>query len=232
MLQITGQMETTMTQKFCQGGNLLALIADRRFPSWLAPVVGQVEKFVSGRAYGGTLLDEVKGPLGWSVEEPKAKQSITAGEKKMFDDLGIRDVRVCSKAVRDGLEVYQEIATSAENSSISYRSHRHDKICSGRITRIIKRGNSNRADDTYLVVQAFRPLSAYDAKRDPFRRYPEFQAELVYTTPSSEREVVPLRQVLGHIALCPFNGHLGSKSTEPCLITVSLSRVCIFPQSK
>lgn len=226
MLQITGQMETTMTRKFCQGGNLLALMADRRFPSWLAPVVAQVEKFVSGRAYGGTLLDEVKGPLGWSLGKPEAKQTLETSERQLLYSQGIHNAQICSKVVRNGLEVYQDIATSAANSGISYTSSRRDGISSGRITRIVSRRNSNRIADTYLLVQPFRPLSIYDAKRDPFRRYPEFQAELVYATPSSDCEVVPLRQVLGHIALCPFNGHLGRKSAEPCLITLSLSRVC------
>lgn len=203
------------------------MMADKQFPSWLAPVVARVEKFVSVRAYGGTLLDEVKGPLGWSVGGPETsmEQGLTASEKKKLKGLGIERAQVCSKVVRDGLEVYQSVTTSAPNSGIAYDSPRDGKTTAGRITSIVRRGNSERTSDIFLLVQPFRSLSTYDAERDPFRRYPEFQAELVYTTPSPDYEVVSLDRLLGHVALCPFDGQLGRKSAEPCLIAVSLSRV-------
>lgn len=219
-----------MTRKFCQGANLLALMADRRVPSWLAPIVTRVQKFITTRSYGGTLLDEAKGPLGWSVVQPKSfkKEKFTVSEKQLLDEFGIRRAQACTKVVRDGLEVYQGASTSAANSGISYHSPRYGKVSSGRITRIVKQAEANDAGRIYLLVQPFRPLSAYDAQRDPFRRYPEFQAELVYATPSLTCEVISLHDVVGHVALCPFDGRLGRQSVEPCLISLSLSRVCAF----
>lgn len=219
-----------MTTKFCQGGNLLAIMADRRFPKWLTPVVSRVEKFITTRAYGGSLLDEAKGPLGWSVVEPKFphKVKLSSNEKQLLNEFGVRHAQVCTKVVRDGLEVYQAVSACARNSGISYHSPRYGKVSSGRITQIVKQAESDHAGHIYLLVQPFRPLSAYDAQRDPFRRYPEFQAELVYTTPSSTCEVISLHEVVGHVALCPFDGRLGRQSVEPCLISLSLSRVCAF----
>lgn len=225
---IIGQLESTMTIKFCQGANLLGLLADQKLPSFLSSIVSQVQHFVSSRAaYGGTLLDEVAGPLGWSLagSESSSQAGLSLAEREALRQEGLGKARVCSKLVRDGLEEYESINTSAGNSSVSYFSNRLGRTTTGRISQVVRKGESSNVSDVYLLVRSFRSLSEYDEHRDPFRRYPEFQAQLFHTNLSPQLEIIPVQHLLGHVALCPFDGRLGRQSMEPCLISISLSRV-------
>lgn len=190
-----GQMENTTMRKFIQGSNIIALLDDRRLPSFLKPVANRVRRYLS-LEYGGTLLDEnqAHGAFGWSYYTSKARPwaGISPVQKTLLLEAGFSCPTALDYVVRDGIEVYEPKETSEDNCNIQYKSHRDlPTTTSGRILQIVK-GGGNDPNGVRLIVESFKEISSEQKEEDPFRRYPELQARIYHSELSGKPEVIQL----------------------------------------
>ncbi|RDX43314.1 hypothetical protein OH76DRAFT_1361390 [Lentinus brumalis] len=75
--------------------------------------------------------------------------------------------------------------------------------------------------EPFLVVSEYEPLSGEDQAHDPFRSFPELEAGLYYTS-LRPVQVVPLSDVVSHVAVLPYTPEIVSKE---CIVIKSLDRV-------
>lgn len=181
-------------RKFCQGNTLVALIVDNALPAFLDPVAARIRTFLASN-YEGTLSTEndAHGVEGWIISPPKdsSREEVGLLEKVVLLGEGITRPYRLAKVVRNGVETFQAMDESLENSAVQYRSPLSREVSCGRIIQIIGDARGT-LDGTRVLVRSFEPLDAHQAALDPYRRYPELQAKLYCSTLASRIEVVKL----------------------------------------
>lgn len=188
--QNTGKLEGTMMKKFCQGGKLLSLIADKKYAEFLEPIANRIRVFLASN-YEGTLLAEndAHSAPGWSIPETKRKSAgLNEEERRVLSDAGLDRPRCLPSVLRNGNEVYQSMDTSTGNSGIIYASTPRKAMTAGRIIRVVQGEN----DTIKVIVRPFGELNDEERGIDPFRRYPELQAALYRKELEDELEVISL----------------------------------------
>lgn len=232
-----GQMEATMFKKFCQGSNLTARIVDLDLPEPLHSLAKKVRDSLA-TTYQGALLDESIALSGDLRVETRvnSEYKLAAEEQEALRSAGLLTPRICSKLIRNGLEVYEAYTSSTANSAISFqlqpsRSPDAEEMV-GRIVRIADDG-TGRPGSVKLVVQQFQPLKIPRNMRffDPYLRYPELGARLVSSELSPTLLVIDARSVRGHLATCPFRGerrHTDIGLPKDSMVTLALDRVSII----
>lgn len=183
-----------MMRKFCQGNALVALIVDKALPAFLDPVAARIRTFLASN-YEGTLSAEndAHGVEGWIIPVPKESSQAEVGLLQTVVLLGegiTRPFRL-EKVVRNGVEIFQSMDQSLENNAVQFRSPLSGEVSCGRIIQITGDAGGT-LESTRVLVRSFEPLDARQAALDPYRRYPELQARLYYSTLASRIEVLKL----------------------------------------
>lgn len=113
---------------------------------------------------------------------------------------------------------------SGRNSTVEFQGTGGAGICRGRITRIIQ-VDAKDAEHSFAFIERYESLSSEDRQHDPFTRWPELQAGLVYA--NFERPVlVPLSAIRGHLVRCKWsNGQLHKE----VVLLMAVDRVSVAP---
>ncbi|RPD63616.1 hypothetical protein L227DRAFT_496922 [Lentinus tigrinus ALCF2SS1-6] len=78
----------------------------------------------------------------------------------------------------------------------------------------------------FAVVRRYLALDEEDVKHDPYRPYPGLRASLVYSAPSDDVEVIPVRDIIAHFVACPYEAEGAIR--KPCMVALPLDQVCSF----
>ena len=78
---------------------------------------------------------------------------------------------------------------------------------------------------TFLTVAQYHTLSFGEANRDPYMQFDGLGARLVYSTPSTDIQVVPIETVISHIITCPFEDEFFTRNGHGCSVVLELDEV-------
>lgn len=183
-----------MTKKFCQGNSLIGLIMDKELPSFLGPVAMRIRAFLAPN-YEGTLVAEndAHGMDGWKIPQQETKLFLDVGfhEKLILWEQGLTTPVVLPSIAHNGLETYEPMGDSLENSAVQYKSKHSEELTAGRIVRLVT-DQTGALERIKILVRSFRPLNNHEATSDPYRRYPELQARMYHASLDPTIEIIGL----------------------------------------
>ena len=111
----------------------------------------------------------------------------------------------------------------AKNSFVQYRRFTGDIAC-GQITGIFLHERNAGTVDAFITIARFHDLNESDSSKDPYRQFPRLGARLYYSKRNSS-ETIRSTDLISHIACCPYDDE-HSGIGEPCVVAISLLRVC------
>lgn len=98
----------------------------------------------------------------------------------------------------------------------------------GQIQRIFNHRRRLRSgkfvQQIFLALYVYPPLSPDDTHLDPYNDL-HVGARLVYAAPNPVPVVIPLNDVICHVAICPFKKVAPSSPSRPCSVVVALDEV-------
>jgi len=113
--------------------------------------------------------------------------------------------------------------TEGKNSAIAFRLV-DGTVAIGRIRRILREKETNQR--VVLVLERHRELSLEDQAHDPYRKFPEIDARLLYRSTQQNLEAIRPAQIISHIARCPYEAEK-YEFVEPVFVSLVLDRVCL-----
>ncbi len=81
----------------------------------------------------------------------------------------------------------------------------------------------------FVILRRFAPLSQDDAHLDPYQRHRAMRVSLVYAIPLHENLVKPIRDIVSHVATCPYRDDR-QQLREKCIVAVPLDEVRPRPE--
>ncbi|KAI9069601.1 hypothetical protein FKP32DRAFT_1559402 [Trametes sanguinea] len=143
--------------------------------------------------------------------------SVTASGQARLPPVG----QLVSSVRLDGVNY----ASTTRDSFITFRS-RSGAVLAGQISQIIyhQRSDGGRVIvEPFVVVDTYQTLTPDDARKDPYRRFPDLNTWLVYKDFEADPHVVPLTDVISHFAHFAYTP---AEIRRKCVVVRSLDRVC------
>jgi hypothetical protein len=230
-----GELEKTLFERMCTIQKLRGLIASCKYMGH------QVQPFVD--RLGTYLNPQVKGTVFEDLTPMTTQQTFDGNEcqlekvvlehlQKLLVHMGkisqTTDARMPAKArqynaFRHQGAIFSPLSFSVRDSHAVIGKGIPGDWCAGQIKQIFTYSFEPLVpQEAYLVVQKFRELSAQEATRDPYRRYPNVGGRLYHPELNEEIEVVTLQDIIAHFAYTP---HDRTTFGFPCFHALPLNKV-------
>ncbi|KAI1782723.1 hypothetical protein LXA43DRAFT_977421 [Ganoderma leucocontextum] len=227
-------MERTFFISFCRTNNLLAVLNDPAFPVGLRPLIPFIDETFprtfkhtsSDASSASTEPTQVTGTTSaLSQDTYAALLHHLLSEPHLSDYTYYRPIGSPTDPnipilnpnaqllpfVAVSRRRFADARHSSGDSNILFRSRglrRATCEAVGQIQSIFKHKrtikNGGFRHQIFFAIKAYQSLSPIDAHLDPYQVFEGLGARLVYTALNPHTVVVPLSDVVCHVALCPF----------------------------
>lgn len=146
---------------------------------------------------------------------------------------GGQDIHYLSRVFYRGASFHPTPSTvdglrRARNSIVQYRTP-EGLLRAGVVRRLVCTDEPQLAahspqDKVFFIIEPFLDLSKADAVKDPFRQWPDLQARLTYAAFGNTLEVINIRDLASHVAVCPWRSDT-EEIERKALVIWSLDRV-------
>ncbi|KAI0042377.1 hypothetical protein FA95DRAFT_1500162 [Auriscalpium vulgare] len=243
-----GDMEKTMYERFCMGQKLRQIMHRNRLGEELQHLLPAYSRVSSGDVRGTFLNDmlameetsssisDITPPDQSEVPIPDdilrllvPQLSVTdaAGRKRAPRKSYVRRMQIRMRGV-----LFHTFSSAPRDSFVAIGTSGMDDWRPARIASIIQHTQVlSRVPETttvFFLVQTFKPLSEEDAAHDPYRRFPIAGGRLYYDRMEETSLLVPVKDVICHIAMTPMRWE---GIEESCIHALPIDRVrhsCLY----
>ncbi|KAH8980793.1 hypothetical protein EDB92DRAFT_1973941 [Lactarius akahatsu] len=211
-----GELKKTLFERMCMIQRLRGLISSFELGHCLQPLADQLGIYLS---------PTVKGTIFKDLSGVDAQRDALQGEECWLEQevlTCLTELLVCSrKASHESTTMpgkarqYNKFSHRGAMFSPSLFSIRDSHVIIGhQISSDWHTGKIKQiftvpfrlSSEAYFIVQRFKELSAQEAQRDPYRRYPFVGGRLYDPELEGEIEVVAVQEVIAHFACTPYDG--------------------------
>ena len=252
-------MERTFFLSFCRTNNLLVALNDPSFPAGLRPLIPFIDETFEQTSSNASTAAEPTQPTPNETNSVLSQDTYDALLRLLLSQPHLSDYtfyRPIGSPTDPNIPIlnphaqslpfitvsgrkFADARHSSGDSNVSFRSRGPRGATSidvGQIQSIFKHTRAIRNGDfrhqIFLSIKVYQPLSQVDAHLDPYNVFEGLGARLVYAALDHPAVVVPLNDVVCHVALCPFESPPSvQQPSSQCAVVIILDEVSDFPSN-